>query len=78
MRVLNEAKKVEGAVIVHVLTEKGKGYEPAMRHPARFHGTTPFDITNGIPTSSGSKASYTDIFSTVMRKFGDRNRMWWQ
>ncbi len=73
MRVLNEAKKVEGAVIVHVLTEKGKGYEPAMRHPARFHGTTPFDITNGIPTSSGSKASYTDIFSTVMRKFGDRN-----
>ncbi|BFL46873.1 1-deoxy-D-xylulose-5-phosphate synthase [Lactonifactor longoviformis] len=73
MRVLNEAKKVEGAVIVHVLTEKGKGYEPAMRHPARFHGTTPFDITNGIPTSSGNKASYTDIFSTVMRKFGDRN-----
>jgi 1-deoxy-D-xylulose-5-phosphate synthase len=73
MRVLNEAKKVEGAVIVHVLTEKGKGYEPAVRHPARFHGTTPFEITNGIPVGSGGKASYTDIFSTVMRKFGDRN-----
>ncbi|MGI6093831.1 MAG: 1-deoxy-D-xylulose-5-phosphate synthase [Lachnospiraceae bacterium] len=72
MRVFNEAKKVEGAVIVHVLTEKGKGYEPAMRHPARFHGTAPFDIESGIPKSHG-KASYTDIFSTVMRKFGYRN-----
>lgn len=73
IRVFNDAKKVEGPVIVHVLTEKGRGYEPAMRHPARFHGTTPFEIESGIPLSHSSKANYTDIFSTVMRKFGDRN-----
>lgn len=72
-KVLQEAKRVEGAVLVHVLTEKGRGYEPAVRHPARFHGTAPFEIETGIPSNRSGKACYTDIFSTVMRKFGDRD-----
>ena len=72
IQVLNEARKVEGPVLVHVLTEKGRGYEPAMRHPARFHGTAAFDLEHGIPLANSGKANYTDIFSTVMRKFGDR------
>ena len=37
-KVLQEAKRKQGPVLIHVLTEKGRGYEPAMRHPARFHG----------------------------------------
>lgn len=65
-RVFKEASKVEGAVLVHVLTEKGKGYAPAERHPARFHGTEPFCIDTGLPTTRRIKANYTDIFSTVM------------
>ncbi|QBE99124.1 1-deoxy-D-xylulose-5-phosphate synthase [Blautia producta] len=72
IQVFNEARKVEGPVLVHVLTEKGRGYEPAMRHPARFHGTAAFDLEHGIPLATSGKANYTDIFSTVMRKFGDR------
>ena len=72
IQVFNEARKVEGPVLVHVLTEKGRGYEPAMRHPARFHGTAAFDLEHGIPLANSGKANYTDIFSTVMRKFGDR------
>jgi 1-deoxy-D-xylulose-5-phosphate synthase len=71
VRIFNEAKRKKGPVLVHVLTEKGKGYAPAMRHPARFHGAGPFEVETGLPKSNG-KASYTDIFSTVMRKFGDR------
>ena len=47
MKLFNEAKRVEGPVIVHVLTEKGRGYEPASTHPDRFHGTGPFDISTG-------------------------------
>ena len=43
-----------------------------MRHPARFHGTSAFDLEHGLPISNSGKANYTDIFSTVMRKFGDR------
>lgn len=70
-KVLQEAKRKQGSVLIHVLTEKGRGYEPAMRHPARFHGAAPYEIETGLPKSKGNP-SYTDIFSTVMRKFGDR------
>ena len=70
-KALQEAKRKQGPVLIHVLTEKGRGYEPAMRHPARFHGAAPYEIETGLPKSNGNP-SYTDIFSTVMRKFGDR------
>lgn len=70
-KVLQEAKRKQGPVLIHVLTEKGRGYEPAMRHPSRFHGAAPYEIETGLPKSNGNP-SYTDIFSTVMRKFGDR------
>ena len=71
-RVLRQALSIQGPVLVHVVTEKGKGYRPAMRHPSRFHGTGPFDLAKGLPLSD-SPVTYTDIFSTVMRKLGDRN-----
>ena len=73
IRVLQEAKRVKKAVIVHVLTQKGKGYAPAERHPARFHGAEPFEIETGLPTHPRTKANYTDIFSTVMTKLGQRD-----
>ena len=72
-RLLKEASKVNGPVLVHVMTHKGAGYLPAERHPARFHGTAPFDIETGLPLAPQAKANYTDIFSTVMRKLGDRD-----
>lgn len=71
-KTFREAKKVKGAVIVHVCTQKGQGYEPAMRHPARFHGAEPFVIETGLPKKKRVKANYTDIFSTVMCKMGNR------
>ncbi|MDO4523171.1 MAG: 1-deoxy-D-xylulose-5-phosphate synthase [Eubacteriales bacterium] len=71
-RSFQEARKIKGAVVLHVLTQKGMGYEPAMRHPARFHGAVPFEIETGIPKKKQQKANYTDVFSTVMRKMGDR------
>ena len=73
LRVCREASKVKGAVVVHVITQKGKGYPPAERHPARFHGTEPFEVETGLPTHPRTKANYTDIFSTVMRKLGERD-----
>ncbi len=72
VRMFKEAKKIRGAVLVHVITQKGKGYAPAERHPARFHGAEPFDIETGIPSKPQNKANYTDIFSTVMCKLGQR------
>lgn len=73
VKILKEASKVKGAVLVHVITKKGKGYLPAERHPARFHGTDAFDVDTGLPVNKKRKANYTDIFSTVMRKMGDRD-----
>lgn len=72
IQVFQEAKKVNGPVLVHVQTEKGRGYEPARKHPARFHGTSAFNLEHGIPVKTGGKANYTDIFSTVMLKLADR------
>ena len=73
VKIFKEASKVEGAVLVHVLTKKGRGYLPAERHPARFHGTEPFDVATGLPLVRRTRANYTDVFSTVMRKLGDRD-----
>ncbi len=73
LRVIQEAKRVKGAVLIHVKTQKGKGYGPAERHPARFHGAEPFDIKTGIPSNPRDKANYTDVFSTVMMKLGQRD-----
>ena len=69
VRILREAKRVSGPVVVHVITEKGRGYGPALRHPSRFHGAEPFEIETGVPKQL-RQASYTDVFSTVMCKLG--------
>ena len=66
VRTFKKAAKVNGAVIVHVITKKGKGYLPAERHPARFHGTGVFDVETGLPLSKKTKADYTDVFASVM------------
>lgn len=73
VRVMKEAKRCKNAVLVHVLTQKGKGFAPAERHPARFHGTEPFDVSTGLPKSPRTAPNYTDVFSTVMTKLGARD-----
>lgn len=71
--VFRKARRVKGAVLVHVLTKKGKGYPPAERHPARFHGAEPFEIETGLPKNKRRKANYQDVFSTCMVKLGQRH-----
>ena len=73
VRVIQEARRVNGAVMIHAITQKGRGYAPAERHPARFHGADPFDVETGLPTKSRTTPNYTDIFSTVMCKLGGRD-----
>ena len=73
IKTFQEAKRFEGPILVHVLTQKGRGYEPAMRHPSRFPGAGPFDVKTGLPVGK-SNPTYTDVFSTVMRKMGDRRK----
>ena len=73
MRVFSEAKKLNHAVLVHVQTKKGKGYEFAEKHPCRFHGVEPFNIENGAPKIKKDKATYTDVFSNTICKIAEKN-----
>ena len=73
VRTLGEAKRVDHAVLVHVITKKGKGYPPAEENPARFHGTGPFEISTGEPKVKEEKDSYTDVFSKVLTDIGKKN-----
>lgn len=73
VRVVKEAKRRKNCVLIHVMTQKGKGYGPAEKHPARFHGAEPFDIATGVPMKKKTKPNYTDVFSTVMVKLAARH-----
>lgn len=70
-RVLREAKKLDHAVLVHVLTKKGKGYAPAEMNPSKFHGVEPFDIETGEAKKKKVNPSYTDVFSRTVCKLAE-------
>ena len=70
-KVLKEAQKLDHAVLVHVLTKKGKGYEPAEKNPAHFHGVSPFDIKTGKPLAEKKYPTYTDVFSKKLCQLGE-------
>ncbi len=70
IKVLEAAKQMNGPVMIHVITEKGKGYSHAEAHPSRFHGTGPFDIDTGKPSVSTDVPTYSDIFGRAMKELG--------
>ena len=72
MRLFNEAKKVQGPVIVHVHTKKGYGYGPAEENPEQFHGTGPFDIKTGKPLYPKTAPTYTDVFASTLCRLGEK------
>ena len=72
IKIFNEAKRVNGPVLVHVMTKKGAGYEPAEKNPSRFHGAEPFDIETGKPLKKKEKSTYTDVISSVMCQLAEK------
>lgn len=59
---------VDGPVLVHVITQKGKGYQPAEDNPGNYHGLGPFDIETGVPYPSKGSVSYTEVFGNTLCK----------
>ena len=74
LKVFEEAKKVKGPVMVHVLTKKGKGYAPAEKKPENFHGIGAFDIATGVSKNVNNKPTYTDIFSKKIVELAGKNK----
>lgn len=72
-RALKEAKKLDHAVLVHVITKKGKGYEPAEKNPSRFHGVEPFDVLTGESKKEKKNPSYTDVFSKTICQLAEKD-----
>ncbi|MEW6065444.1 MAG: 1-deoxy-D-xylulose-5-phosphate synthase [Bacillota bacterium] len=74
MTMLQQAKTVSGPVLVHVLTQKGRGYQPAEENPDRFHGVGPFDVATGtVKKSGGGAPSYTEVFGKTLVKLAQED-----
>lgn len=71
-RTFKEAQRMDQAVLIHVLTKKGKGYAPAEQNPSKFHGVGPFNKETGEVLGSNNKDSYTDVFSQIMCELGEK------
>ncbi|MGQ9556643.1 MAG: 1-deoxy-D-xylulose-5-phosphate synthase [Desulfurispora sp.] len=72
MRILQQARSLKGPVLVHVLTQKGRGYQPALDDPDTFHGVAPFNPETGQPLKTSPIPSYTQVFGQFMVEMGQR------
>ena len=70
---LQSAKDMKRPVLIHVITQKGKGYAPAQEHPKLFHGIGKFDPVTGEPLSSKS-ASFSESFGKTMVELAEKNQ----
>lgn len=71
-KVFREAQKLDHAVLVHVITKKGKGYAPAEKNPSLFHGVGPFDVESGRQLQEQKFPTYTDVFSRKVCQLGEQ------
>ncbi|MHB0998238.1 MAG: 1-deoxy-D-xylulose-5-phosphate synthase [Armatimonadota bacterium] len=73
IEVLNSAKEIDGPVMIHILTTKGKGYEYAENKPRAFHGTPPFEIANGKFEKGSGGITYTGAFADALVELAEQN-----
>ncbi len=69
----DNVKQLDGPLLIHVITKKGKGFPPAEADPAAFHGTSAFDLSTGIGKKKGGIPSYTSIFSKALIRLAEQN-----
>ncbi|HIQ98404.1 MAG TPA: 1-deoxy-D-xylulose-5-phosphate synthase [Candidatus Scybalocola faecavium] len=73
IRIIQAAKRKRQAVLVHVITKKGKGYEPAEEDPSAYHGVDKFDVKTGLPLKKSTNITYTQVFSKTMLRLAAKN-----
>lgn len=74
LETMDRVKKLDNAVLIHVLTTKGKGYKPAEQNPSLFHGVGPFDLETGkVLKGKGGAASYTAIFGNTLARLAEED-----
>ncbi|MGH7845413.1 MAG: 1-deoxy-D-xylulose-5-phosphate synthase [Candidatus Binatia bacterium] len=74
VQTLESAKKIGKPTLVHVITRKGQGYEPAEKDPVRYHSVAPFHVLTGLPKKEkGPIPSFTEIFSQTLIRLAKEN-----
>lgn len=73
LETLKQAEKVEGPVLVHILTLKGKGYTPAEKDSFAWHGASPYKIESGQMVKSAGPPMYTDVFSSALIELAEQD-----
>ena len=73
IRMLLKARTYKGPVLLHVLTQKGKGYEPAEKNPTLFHGVGPFDLKTGEVYKNNGRPTYTEVFGNTLADLADED-----
>ena len=71
--ILKIAKNIDGPKLIHVITKKGKGYEPAEKNPDKFHSTGPFEIETGKSKKAKSK-DYSKVFGDKLVSLAEKNK----
>ena len=71
---LKQAKSAKGPVLVHVITRKGKGYRPAENNADKFHGTVPFNISDGESVEINTTPTYTEVLGEVLLQEAAQNK----
>lgn len=74
INVLNRAKKINGPVLVHVKTKKGRGYKYAEQNPSQFHGVSAFDLRTGNALKKSTSPSYSDVFGKTLVKLAENDK----
>jgi len=70
IKAFDAVKDIRGPVLIHVLTKKGKGYEPAEQNPSDYHGVGPFDLETGV---TAGKNCYTTVFANTINELAVKN-----
>jgi 1-deoxy-D-xylulose-5-phosphate synthase len=71
IQAFEEAKSYDGPLLIHCVTQKGRGYLPAQANPAKYHGASPFDISTGQPRDNSNRATYSSIFGATLLKLAE-------
>lgn len=74
LEVFDQACKLSGPVLVHVHTQKGRGYIPAEKDPSRYHGTKPFNIANGESAHGDGRLSYSAVFGQALAELAEADK----
>jgi len=74
IEVFQKAKEYDGPILIHCVTQKGRGYAPAQANPSRFHSASPFDIRTGEPKDRDKRPTYSSVFGRTMLEIGEKRK----